>query len=84
MQRTPNSPKASSILARSIATGLPFGQNLNPLSKMKNLSNIDMSDLAKEWEAQMSPRKLATAQREVEGVKIEKAKLAPRPLWNAP
>jgi hypothetical protein len=51
---------------------------------MKNLSKIDMSDLAKEWEAQMSPRKLATAQREVEGAKIEKAKLAPRPLWNAP
>lgn len=45
---------------------------------------MDLSDLAKEWEAQMSPRQLATAQKEMKGVKIEKAKLTPRPLWNAP
>lgn len=51
---------------------------------MKNLSNIDMSDLAKEWEAQMSPRQSATVQKEVKGVKTDKVKLTPRPQWNAP
>jgi hypothetical protein len=64
---------------------------------MKNLSNIDMSDLAKEWEAQMGTRNQAQTHNyrllygekvneseKAEGVKTEKVKLAPRPMWKAP
>jgi hypothetical protein len=64
---------------------------------MKDLSNIDMSDLAKEWEAQMDSKTAAQlqtyntlygstlkSQEASSGVKPAKAELIPRPQWNAP
>lgn len=64
---------------------------------MKDLSKVDMSDLAKEWESRMSTRNQAqlhnylslygetgSEPEQVKGVKTNKVELAPRPLWNAP
>ena len=64
---------------------------------MKDLSKVDMSDLAKEWESRMSTRnqaqlhnylllygETASEPEQGEGVKTNKVELAPRPQWNAP
>jgi hypothetical protein len=88
MLETHNFPEASSILAGSI---------VYPYLAMKDLSKVDMSDLAKEWESKMSTRiqaqlhsylslygETASEPEQEDGVKTNKAELAPRPLWNAP
>lgn len=64
---------------------------------MKDLSKVDMSDLAKEWESRMNFRiqaqlhnylslygETANEPEQGEEVKTNKVELAPRPLWNAP